>query len=135
MGFWNIGMDIMSHPKNTNFVPLWLQLWEGNMFKGFPGGSVVKNLPAMQEMLIWFLSWERSPGEAHGNPVQYSCIENSMDRGSWQATVHRIAKSQTWVKQLSMHTHCTHDMFKLHINIFWLPSNSPKQNSIAIIFK
>ena len=58
MGFWNTGMDIMSHPKNTSFVTLLLQLWEGNMFKGFPGGSVVKNLPAMQEMLLWSLSWE-----------------------------------------------------------------------------
>ena len=32
--------------------------------------------------------WERSPGEEHGNPLQYSCLENPMDRGAWQATVH-----------------------------------------------
>ena len=38
---------------------------------------------------------ERSPGGGHGNPLQYSCLENPMDRGAWQATVHRIAKSQT----------------------------------------
>ena len=37
----------------------------------------------------------RSPGEGHSNPLQYSCLENSMDRGAWQATVHRVAKSQT----------------------------------------
>ena len=37
----------------------------------------------------------RSPGEGNGNPLQYSCLENSMDRGSWQATVHGVAKSQT----------------------------------------
>ena len=37
----------------------------------------------------------RSPGGGHGNPLQYSCLENPMDRGAWQATVHRIAKSQT----------------------------------------
>ena len=37
----------------------------------------------------------RSPGEENGNPFQYSCLENSMDRGAWQATVHGIAKSQT----------------------------------------
>ena len=36
-----------------------------------------------------------SPGEGNGNPLQYSCLENSMDRGSWQATVHGVAKSQT----------------------------------------
>ena len=37
----------------------------------------------------------RSPGEGNGNPLQYSCLENSMDRGAWWATVHRLAKSQT----------------------------------------
>ena len=45
----------------------------------------------------------RSPGEGHGNPLQYSCLENPMDRGAWWATVHRVAKNQTWLKQLSMH--------------------------------
>ena len=37
----------------------------------------------------------RSPGGRHGNPLQYSCLENPMDRGHWQATVHRVTKSQT----------------------------------------
>ena len=37
----------------------------------------------------------RSPGEGNGNPLQYSCLENSMDRGAWQATVHGVTKSQT----------------------------------------
>ena len=37
----------------------------------------------------------RSPGEGNGNPLQYSCLGNSMDRGAWQATVHRVAKSWT----------------------------------------
>ena len=37
----------------------------------------------------------RSPGGGHGNPLQYSCLENSMDRAAWQATVHRVTKSQT----------------------------------------
>ena len=37
----------------------------------------------------------RSPGGGHGNPLQYACLENPMDRGSWQATVHGVAKSQT----------------------------------------
>ena len=38
---------------------------------------------------------ERSPGGQHGNPLQYSCLENPMDRGDWQAVVHRVAKSRT----------------------------------------
>ena len=46
--------------------------------------------------------WGRSPGVGNGNPLQYSYPENSMDRGTWQATVHRVTKSQT---QLNTHTH------------------------------
>ena len=38
---------------------------------------------------------ERSPGGGHGDPLQYSCLENPMDRGAWQATVHRVAKNRT----------------------------------------
>ena len=43
----------------------------------------------------------RCPGGGHDNPLQYSCLENSMDRGGWQATVHRVAKSWTQLKWLS----------------------------------
>ena len=46
---------------------------------------------------------ERSPGGGHGNPLQYSCRENPMDRGAWWATAHKITKSWTGLKQLSMH--------------------------------
>ena len=49
--------------------------------------------------------WERSPGGGHGNPLQYSCMENPMDSGAWRATVHGVAQSQTPLKQLSAHTH------------------------------
>ena len=48
---------------------------------------------------------ERSPGGGHSNPLQYSCLENTMDRGAWQAMVHRVAKSMAQLKQLSTHTH------------------------------
>jgi len=47
--------------------------------------------------------WGRSPGEGNGYPLQYSCLENPMDRGTWSATVHRVAKSQTQLNQLSTH--------------------------------
>ena len=43
----------------------------------------------------------RSPGEGHGNPLQYSCLENLMDRGAWRATVLRVAKSHTRLKRLN----------------------------------
>ena len=46
-----------------------------------------------------------SPGGGHGNPLQYSCLENPMDKGAWWATVHEVAKSRTGLKRLSTHTH------------------------------
>ena len=46
----------------------------------------------------------RSPGGRHGNPLQYSCLENPMDGGDWQAMIHRVAKSRTQLKWLSMYT-------------------------------
>ena len=54
---------------------------------------------------------ERSYGGGHGNPLQYSCLENPMDRGAWRATVHMVAKNQTWLKQLSMHTRLVETYF------------------------
>ena len=67
---------------------------------------MVKNPPANAGGIRDAGSIPRSggfPGGGHGNPLQYSCLENLMDRGVWQATVHRAAKSQTRLKQLSTH--------------------------------
>ena len=64
----------------------------------FPGGTVVKNPPAStgrHRVLSLIPGSGRSPGEGNGNLLQYSCLENSMDRGTWQSTVHGVAKSQT----------------------------------------
>ena len=55
----------------------------------------VKNLPAMQETQVQSLGWEDPPGEGNGNPLQYSGLENSMDKGAWRATVHGVTKSRT----------------------------------------
>ena len=54
-----------------------------------------KNLPTMLENLGSIPRSGRSPGEEHGNPPQYSCLENPTDREAWWATVHRVAKSGT----------------------------------------
>ena len=56
---------------------------------GFPGGSVVKNPPAHAGDLSSIPGSGRSPGEGNGNPFQYSCLENPMNRGAWRATVHQ----------------------------------------------
>ena len=73
-------------------------------FYGFPGGSDGKNPFAMWD-LGWIPGLGRSPGGGNGNPLQYSCLENPMDRGVWWATVHGIAKNQTWWVTKHTHTH------------------------------
>ena len=81
---------------------------------------MVKNLPAnsgdaRDVSLIPGLGW--SPGEGHGNPFQCSYLENSMDRGAWQVTVHGTTKSQTWlIRYTHTHTH-THSGYR-HLLFF-----------------
>ena len=57
--------------------------------------QTVKSLRAMQETRVRSLGWEDSPGEGNGNPLQYSCLENTVGGGAWQATVRGVGKSQT----------------------------------------
>ena len=64
----------------------------GQITLGFPGGSEVKVSASNVGDLGLIPGLGRSPGEGNGNPVQYSCLENPMDRGAWWATVHRVAK-------------------------------------------
>ena len=81
-----------------------------NMYMwAFPGGTSGKESTCQHRRpkrcrfnpCVW-----KSPWWGYGNPLQYSCLENPMDRGVWQANVHRVPKIQTWLKQLSMCT-CT----------------------------
>ena len=67
-----------------------------NMIVLYPGDSVVKNLPANAGATGLIPGVGRSPGEGNGNPLQYSGLENPMDRGAWQAIIHRVTKS--WLK-------------------------------------
>ena len=55
--------------------------------------QMAKSLPAMQETWVQSLGQEEDPGEGNGNPLQYPCLENPMDRGAWQDTLHNFAKS------------------------------------------
>ena len=86
--------------------------------QGFPCGSTLKNLPAMYE------AWLRSLGqedllEEHGNPLQYSCLENHMDRGAWWAIAHGVAKSWIWFNWLSTYAHTKEALpFYISLNLF-----------------
>ena len=64
-------------------------------FTGFPRWLSGKELPADARDKNLIPGSERFPGEGNGNPLKYSCLEDSMDRRAWQATVHGVEKSQT----------------------------------------
>ena len=64
-------------------------------FKGFPGGSDGKESSCNAGGPGSIPSLKSSPGERNDTPLQYSCLENSLDRGAWQATVHEVTKSRT----------------------------------------
>ena len=71
---------------------------------GFPGGSVVKNPAARAEDVGSVPGSGTSPGGGNGNTLQYSCLENPMDRGAWEAIVHGTTKSWTQLSD-GVHTH------------------------------
>ena len=78
------------------------------VFCSRPGGSDSKESACNAGGMGSVPGLGRSSGGGNGNPLQYSCLENSMDKGAWQATVHRVTKSQTWLKRLSKHAYMMH---------------------------
>ena len=68
---------------------------------GFPGGSVVKNLPANAGDMGLIPGSRISPEEENGNPLQYSCLEDPVDRGAWWVTVHGVAKESDMTEGLN----------------------------------
>ena len=89
-----------------------MKRWMIGRQMGFPGGASVKNPLANAGDpgdLSSIPGLGKSPGGRHGNPLLYSCLEKPMDRGAWQAIVHKVTKSQTRLKQLHTHTHTEMD--------------------------
>ena len=90
---------------SKGFPFLWVYTQRWNSWVASQLVLVVKNLPANAGELgdVDFSPGSgRSHGEGHSNPLQDSCLENPMDRGAWWAIVHRVSKSSTWLKGLSM---------------------------------
>ena len=71
----------------------------------FSGGSAIKEFTCNAGDVRLIPGLGRSPEGRHGSPLQYSCLENPMDRGAWEAIVHGITKSQTLLKRLSTAQH------------------------------
>ena len=74
---------------------------------GLPGDSAVKNHQHCRRRR--FNPWGRSPGGGHGNPLQYFCLENPVDRGAWWAIEHELTKELDTTEQLSMHAYAHFD--------------------------
>ena len=92
-------MYILKDPPNTDWETLNLNrenliLWK-DPSTGLPRWPGVKNPPANADYSSSTPESGSSPGEGNGNPFQYSCLENPMDRGAWQATIHGVARSIT----------------------------------------
>ena len=84
--------------------------------RGFPGGSMVKNLPANSGDSSSSPGSGRSPGEGNGNPFQYSCLENPMDRGTWQASPWGCKESN--IREYT---------FRLYMRYICISNKNPKQ--------
>ena len=80
------------------------------MLRGFPGGSDGKEFACNAREQGSVPGSEISPAEGNGNPLQYSCLDNLMDRGAWRATVHEVTKSKThnWATNT---TYCSEKKF------------------------
>ena len=72
-----------------------------NIIKGFPGGSASKE----SAHNVGDLDSIHETGKRNDNPLQYSCLENPMDRGAWQSTVHEVTKNWTQLSESHTHTH------------------------------
>ena len=84
----------------------------------FPGGSDGKESACNTGDLGLMLELGRSPAEKNSNPLQYSCLENPMERGAWWAAVHGVAKSRTQLKQISMQAKLNRFVFCFFFSVF-----------------
>ena len=121
---WHLKALVPGHQCRMKFIP--------NLRKGLPGGSVVKNLPAnagdaRDTSLI--PSSGRDPGVGNSNPFRYSCLENSLDIGAWQATVYGITKSHT-----RLSTHALEVKSLSRVRLFATPCTAAYQAPLSMGF-
>ena len=93
-------------------------------------GSVVKSPLANAGDMGSIPGLGRSPGEGNGHPLQYSCLENPMDRGAWQARVHRVVKSRTRLKQLRTNAGSCSTSILYLVSESWMSCSWSRDNKI-----
>ena len=96
----------------------WLYVLE---FKGFPVGSDGKESACSAGDLCWIPGLGRSPGKGSGNPLQYSCLENSLNRGAWWVIVYRVTRSNTteWLTLILEFSSGLFILFHWSVNVFY----------------
>ena len=114
--------------------------WGEKFALDFPGGSDGKESAYNTGDTSLVPGSGRSPGERNGNPLQYTCLENSMDGGVWWASVHGVTKSWTWLSDTRIQTH-THTHTHAHTQVcfisddvcspFKLPASEIKQTFLS----
>ena len=97
---------------------------------GFPGVSVGKNLPAYAGDISQIPGLGRFPGERNGNPLQYSCLGKPMDRGAWQAIVHKVAKELAMTQQLNKSNNESNIQIYIYTHIYISLFCIPETNTI-----
>ena len=100
------------------------------MHPGFPGGSDGKESACNAGDPGSILGLGRCPGEGHGNPLQYSCLENAMDRGAWWDTVHGVTKNWTRLSDEHTHIHTIHAWARLSLSPSFLIKNESNNRLI-----
>ena len=93
-------------PNSRKYNQRFMWFWNGEVYfkhkkKGKTGDSDGKEFACNAGDPCSILESGRCPGGGNSYPLQYSCLENSMDRGAWQATTHGVAKSQTWLNHFN----------------------------------
>ena len=105
--------------------------------EGFPGGASGKE-PACQcrrrKKNGSFPGWGRSPGGGHGNPLQYSCLEDPMGRGAWWATFHGVTKSQTQLRKKHLHVLCSYTNYASQTSNWGLDMCAKKSPSSPLFY-
>ena len=142
----SLNVKITSQPSVFEFYltapakPYWrfqMSMYQSEVY-GFPGGSEVKASACNAGDLGSIPGSGRSPGEGNGNPLQYSCLENPMDGGSWWAAVHGVTKSRTRLSEQFIFSSVQSEIHHLPSKIgfsSWFPrlTHSTKIYSVLLI--